>query len=236
MKKNWISINIGGVPVINGSPAIITSYQAKDSRALLRLIMKIHPGKRDLVEIRYDLLSRRSENDLQNLLSQLSSMQLPYIFTYRTEDEEEARIFYSIAVENDAPAIDVDMRISGIVAGSGCMIRSYHGTHPDLSEDLLKNLLKMRSDVVKVAVAYESRTDFLTDVFLMQKVFSGIDRPLCFSPMGKDGFIRAVAAYFISDFVYASGGRSTAPGQLDPDQYRSIFKLFRTVNTGQRSR
>ncbi|MGC8514574.1 MAG: type I 3-dehydroquinate dehydratase [Thermoplasmata archaeon] len=225
MNKNWSSIRIGKVPVERGKPAIIASYKAITSESLLKALQKKKEGA-DLVEIRYDLIPARSERDLENLLSALDSMQLTYIFTYRTENAEEAERYYGIAIDNNAPAIDVDMRLPGIKSGRSCRFSSFHGDHASMSRQLLERLLSSRPDVVKLGISYENRQDLLSDILMIATEYDGMDRPLCFSPMGKSGFMRAVAAYFISDFVYASGSGKTAQGQMTVKQYRSIFSLY----------
>ena len=225
MNKNWSSIRIGKIPVLCGRPAIIVSYKARTSESLLKSLQK-KTREADLVEIRYDLIPARSEKGLENLLSALDSMQLTYIFTYRTQDAEEAVRYYGIATDNNAPAIDVDVRLPGIKSGKSCRFSSFHGEHASMSRQLLKRLLSGKPDVVKLGISYENRQDLLSDLLLIAKEYDGIDRPLCFSPMGKGGFMRAVAAYFISDFVYAPGSGRTAEGQLTFKQYMSIFSLY----------
>ncbi len=225
MNKNWTSIRIGDVLVECGRPAIIGSYKAKTSESLLKALQK-KKEEADLVEIRYDMIPSRSERDLEKLLSTLGSMQLTYIFTYRTENAEEAERYYGIATDSNAPVIDVDMRLPGIKSGKSRRFSSFHGDHASMSQQLLERLLSSRPDVVKLGISYQNRQELLFDISMIANEYDGIDRPLCFSPIGRSGFMRAVAAYFISDFVYASGSGKTAQGQLTVKQYRSIFGLY----------
>ncbi len=225
MKKNWSSIRIGKVLVKQGTPAIITSYRASTSESLLKAL-RTKGRMSDIIEIRYDLFLERSEKDLQSLLSGLSLLQLSYIFTYRTDSVEEALRYYGIAADSGAPAIDVDIRLPDVSSGKSLRFSSYHGEHTSVSRDLLRQLLSAGPDVVKLGISYENREDLLSDINTIEEEYNGIDRPLCFSPMGNDSFMRAVAAYFVSDFVYAAGSGKTAPGQLTAGQYRSIFRLY----------
>jgi 3-dehydroquinate dehydratase type I len=225
VKKNWSSIKIREVSIECGKPVIVASYRARTSESLLAAI-RTRKNEADLVEIRYDLVPTRSKRDLENLLSTLESMQVTYIFTYRTENAEDAEKYYGIATDNNAPAVDVDIRLPGIKSGRSCRFSSFHGDHFSMTHEILERLLSGKSDVVKLGISYRNKQDLLSDILMLSKVYDGIDRPLCFSPMGKSGFMRAVAAYFISDFVYASGSGKTAQGQLTSKQYRSIFSLY----------
>jgi|YelNatPaOPRAMG01_1025707.scaffolds.fasta_scaffold02447_9 3-dehydroquinate dehydratase len=225
MEKKWSSIKIGGILVECGRPSIVSSYKAKTSESLLKAL-RAKKNETDLVEIRYDLVPARSEKDLDRFLSALESMHVSYIFTYRTQSLDEAQRYYGIATDHNAPAIDVDIRLPGIKRGRCLWFSSFHGDHSSMSPELLQRLISGKPDVVKLGISYESSEEFLSDILMISRTYDGIDRPLCFSPMGKSSFMRAVAAYFISDFVYASGSGKTAEGQLTARQYRSIFSLY----------
>lgn len=226
MQKNWKNVVIGRVSLDPGKPTIITSLFSEDSASLISLLSSDRRLKSRLLEIRYDLFAGRSARDLHRILGYLGENAYSYVFTYRSSSQSETEMYYGIAADNSAPAVDIDISQIMWAGEHKFVIASYHGTQGDVTQDLLQSLREQMSQAVKLAISYASKEAFLSDLATVTKFFDFADKPVCFSPMGEFSFMREVAAYFISDLVYASYRIPTAEGQVTEDRLRKVLDLF----------
>ncbi len=226
MQKNWKTLKIGRVSLTKIKPTIVVSLYARNAKELLHLIDADNSLSGTLLEIRYDLFRKTSREDLTLMLEGLNSRRISYIFTYRG-DTMVGKEYYSIAIKNEAPAVDVDLNSQPVEFGSSVAIVSHHGSYGDVNARLLRKLLYSEGDVAKLAISYDDLEDFLKDSLLMLKEWGGAPKPVCFSPMGDVKFLRGIAAFLFSDIVYASyGKKKTAAGQLTKSDYENLFQFF----------
>lgn len=228
MKRVWSEISIGGKKISPFRKSVITSLYADDSENMIRLLSSDRNLRRSLIEIRYDLFQKRSIKDLDNLLAYLKEGSIDYIFTYR--GSENVIEYYHEAVIYHAPCVDMDIRIAGSIQVPDNVIRmvSYHGTDGETGIDkICKSLEELDPDIYKIAIKYSDEINFYRDLMSLILFFDRSDRPVCFSPMGSSGFLRIIAAFSVSDIIYASyGERITAEGQLSAVDCRKLLKYI----------
>ncbi len=181
-------------------------------------------------EIRYDLFSDKSGENLIKILNFLNENNVLYIFTFRSDDNNELMNIYSIAVKNSAPVIDIDINSfnydRSIFKNSRLMI-SYHGNNDDNVIKILNRITEIKPDIYKVALTYTSNEKFISDLNEVYKFKSIHKINMAFVPMGENNsFLRVVSGGLVSDILYARYIKNTAPGQLSMEDYNSIFKIF----------
>ena len=226
MKRVWNEISIGGKKLSPSLKSVITSLYADDSDSMINILGKDRNLRRSLVEIRYDLFQERSIRDVDNLLAYLSEESIDYVFTYR--GSENYLEYYHEAFMYGAPCVDIDSRIAGSIRVPDNIVRmvSYHGNEGATGiEKICNSLALLDPDIFKIAVKYDNEINFYRDLISLISFFSKSERPLCFSPMGSYGFMRIIAAFSVSDIVYASyGDNRTAEGQLSVKDCKTILK------------
>ena len=227
MKRVWNEISIGSTKISPSRKSVITSLYADDSESMIDILRKDMDLRRSLIEVRYDLFQERSIRDVDNLLVYLKEESIDYVFTYR--GSENYREYYQEAFRFGAPCVDIDSKIARSIRVPNNTIRmvSYHGTEGATGiEKICNSLALLDPDIFKIAIKYESEINFYRDLISLISFFSKSDRPLCFSPMGSAGFMRIIAAFSVSDIVYASyGDRRTAEGQLSAADCKKILKF-----------
>ena len=227
MKRVWNEISIGSKKISPSRKSVITSVFADDSDSMIDILRKDRDLRRSLIEIRYDLFQERSVKDIDNLLAYLREEGVDYVFTYR--GSENYIEYYREAFVYGAPCVDLDNSIAGSIQVPDNIVRmvSYHGIDGATGIDEICNSLAcLDPDIFKIAIKYESEINFYQDLISLISFFSKSDRPLCFSPMGPSGFMRIIAAFSVSDIVYASyGDRKTAEGQLSAADCKKILKF-----------
>ncbi len=226
MLKNWQTLSIGGVVLRVEKPTIVTSLFSGGSGTFIKFLESNPELKKNLLEIRYDLFSGKSARDLRRILGYLEEVGYSYIFTFRSDDRAETELYYGIAAEESAPAVDVDISQIEWVEKHPVTMVSYHGVEGDVTPALLKQLNDQNAELLKLAVAYSSKETFLSDLGTVSRFFNGTTRPICFSPINESSFPRLVASYFVSDIIYASHGASTGKGQMPAEKTASFLDIF----------
>ncbi|MFG1459965.1 MAG: type I 3-dehydroquinate dehydratase [Thermoplasmataceae archaeon] len=228
MKRVWNEISIGGKKLSPSRKSVITSLYADDSESMIDILRKDMDLRRSLIEVRYDLFQERSIRDVDNLLAYLSEKSIDYVFTYR--GSENYLEYYQEAFRFGAPCVDIDNKIARSIRVPNNTIRmvSYHGNEGSTGiENICNSLALLDPDIFKVAIKYDSEINFYQDLISLISFFAKSDRPLCFSPMGSSGFMRIIAAFSVSDIVYASyGNKRTAEGQLSVKDCKTILKYI----------
>ncbi len=228
MKRVWNEISIGGKKISPSRKYVITSLYADDSESMIEILGKDINLRRSLIEIRYDLFQERSIRDVDNLLAYLREESIDYIFTYR--GSQNYLEYYQEAFRFGAPCVDIDSKIAKSIRVPDNIIRmfSYHGNEGAIEiKKICNSLVLLDPDIFKIAIKYNSEINFYQDLISLISFFSKSDRPLCFSPMSPSGFMRIIAAFSVSDIVYASyGDKSTAEGQLSAKDCKAILKYI----------
>jgi len=211
------------------TPDIFISIYFKNFNEMEDAFNKNTLSFKDKYEIRYDLFNDRSEEDLVKILNFLNANNVMYIFTFRSKDNKKLIDTYNIAINNNAPVIDIDINSfnydRSIFKNSKLMI-SYHGNNDDNVIKILNNIMKIKPDIYKIALTYTNNEKFINDLNKIYKFKSKNKIKIAFIPMGnKNSFLRVVSG-IVSDILYAKYIDNTAPGQLSIEDYNNVFKIF----------
>jgi len=211
----------------DGSCKVITSVFARTPDDLFLKMSSVLEKTERIFEIRFDLFADHEEGTLSEITRYMKSREIPYIFTYRTLDIEDARDKYIFAIENGALAVDIDIVLNDLTedfTGRVPVILSFHGDGKWNLENVIMMMENAGADSYKLANFYKDITGFTDDLALISRFRQKIEKPLSFIPMGTgNGNLRIVSACLVSDFAYSKLDTESAPGQLTYEQMNSMI-------------
>jgi len=186
----------------------------------------------DILELRIDAIKNPSKTGIRKLAGDI---QFPFIATNRLATEgglfkgpENERIELLLAAASESEYVDIELQtkreeLERILEFPVKTIISYHNFKETPPINRLSEIIKEEKrigDLAKIAVMPHTIKDTLTILQLL----SNEDDLIAIS-MGELGkYTRIIAALFGSPITYASGGRSTAPGQLGIEKTRQIIQ------------
>jgi 3-dehydroquinate dehydratase type I len=213
----------------DGNCKVITSVFAETPGDFFAKLNSVPDRTERIFELRFDLFADHETGCLGDITGYMKKREIPYIFTYRTEDIEDAREKYIFALKSNALAADLDIALRDLtedLAGRLPIILSYHGNGKWDLVDIMKMMENIYADSYKLANFYENLTGFTEDLALISGFRQKIEKPLSFIPMGKrNGILRMVSACLVSDFAYSKLDTESAPGQL---AYHQMVSLINT--------
>jgi 3-dehydroquinate dehydratase type I len=221
----------------DGNCKVITSVFAETPEDFFAKLNSVPDGTERIFEIRFDLFADHETGCLGEITGYMKKREIPYIFTYRTGDVEDAREKYIFALKGNAIAADLDVALKELsedLAGRIPVILSYHGSGKWDLLDVLRMMEKTGADSYKLANYYENLTGFTEDLALISGFRQRIEKPLSFIPMGKgNGILRMVSACLVSDFAYSKMDTESAPGQLSYNDMSSMINTCMRIRQQQ---
>ena len=234
-------------------PKICTSLIGKTKEEIKNESEKISLMDVDIVEWRCDFFENIL--DIEKICETIKEIKLilhdkPLIFTIRSKEEggealinelDYMNIYKKICEEKLVDIIDVelsigDKNINKLVSlahdNDVKVIISKHDFEktPDkekMIEDLLK-MQKLKADIPKLAVMPNSYLDvikLLEVTAIMNEKYS--DTPIITISMGKKGMISRISGQvFGSCLTFASGSKSSAPGQISVDDLHTSMNMI----------
>ncbi|WP_393972259.1 type I 3-dehydroquinate dehydratase [Oxyplasma meridianum] len=213
----------------DGNCRVITSVFAGTPDDLFLKISPLRDIRERIFEIRFDLFSYHEIRTLNEILGYMKIREAPFIFTYRTEDIDDAREKYILAAENGALAVDLDIALKDLIedfTGRVPVILSFHGDGKWVLKNVIGMMEDSNADSYKLANFYENLTGFTEDLAIISRFRQKVENPLSFIPMGKGNeILRVASACLVSDFAYSKLDAESAPGQLT---YREMSSLINT--------
>ncbi|MEM0155462.1 MAG: type I 3-dehydroquinate dehydratase [Thermoplasmataceae archaeon] len=223
-------VMIGKIKIGGEKATVVTSIFSKSSVSLLNELQRGIYNPDFLYEIRYDLFKQTSVEELRSIFEYLQKRRLNFIFTYRAAGSPLMKELYQLAIDMQAPAIDIDVSsFTGVELESfgGTVILSTHDFQGARVSHMLRAMLKLGGNIFKLASSYASSNAFLLDMFDLYTMKEELKVPLAFIPMGeRNSALRLFSGYFLSDIVYARAGQKTAEGQLTRSDYERFFRKF----------
>ena len=211
-----------------GNCEVVASVFGKNPEDLFVKLDSVPPNTKRIFEIRFDLFNDHEMNSLSAIIEYMNNRKLPFVFTYRTEDPDDAMEKYSFAAENSACAIDLDIMLKGIVGKLHVktpVILSHHGKGKWDLPVIIKEMTALQPHSYKLANIYTDNALFLNDLAAVASLRNRIENPLSFIPMGSGNtFLRIVSACLVSDFTYSMLDRESAPGQISYEQMISMIE------------
>lgn len=236
-----------------GIPKICVPIVGTNRTEILDAARKITDSAANLAEWRADWYEdifdiREMERMLKDLRSVLGG--LPLLFTFRTareggekaiETERYIKINQQAAESGCVDLLDVELFAGDdavrkmISAAHSCGVKvivSNHDFHSTPSKDeIIVRLIKMQelgADILKIAVTPRDSRDVLTLLSAteeMNRLYA--ECPLITMSMGGTGVVsRLCGEVFGSAVTFGSGGKASAPGQIEAEKMAFILKIL----------
>ncbi|MEM0139377.1 MAG: type I 3-dehydroquinate dehydratase [Ferroplasma sp.] len=196
--------------------------------------MEFDSGKLDVsesFELRFDLFKQHNIESLKAILGFFRKSEINYIFTYRSQNQNELESIYSSAMEFDPPIVDIDInsyKFNRDLFQNSKLMLSYHGINSDSVANKISKMATFSPDIYKIALMYSNNKKFLDDLRYLYAFKDKHKIKLAFIPMGNENtFLRLVSAFLLSDIGYASYKDNTAPGQLSISAYYKILDILK---------
>lgn len=177
-------------------------------------------------EFRFDL-SNMSRQEMEKYLSLMEKHGINAIFTFRSNDPEEAEVVYTSAICHDNLIFDVEIESYVKFRNklqSDRIIVSSHFQNSAITLNRFSKIFSMDCGAIKIATFSDSRESvkLISELLLLRD-----ERPLSFTPMGNDREARLISALSVSDFMYSAYEEPVAPGQMN---YLVLVSIFSTLN------
>lgn len=253
MNQGKRTVTVQGKEIGGRQPLICTPLIGVNTDQILSELEKILPKMPDMIEWRADFFDSLQDSEaVIHMASKIreSAGNIPIIFTIRSikeggqsiELDEQAKIQLIAAVckSNQVDLFDYELSnerqdiqyLRQISKDFGVyMIMSYHNfdstpQHSFIVEKLREAELQ-GADIAKVSVMPNSADDVLTLLNASQEAKKLLGIPMVTISMGGFGAIsRMVGCFFGSDFTFAIGEKSSAPGQIPIEDLRSSIQLM----------
>lgn len=187
----------------------------------------------EMAEIRIDLLDL-SDKEIAEVFGNHSNL----IATCRPDSvgiTEQKRVL-TLAINSGAALVDIELEAAeslkkemiAVAKAKGCrVIISYHNYEQTPSTQILQEIVNQifakGADIAKIATMTNSAADAARIMGLYEN-----NRSLVALAMGENGIISRVAATLLgAPFTFAApNGKATAPGQLDVNAMKTIYKTI----------
>lgn len=247
------TVKVGAIEIGSGIPKICVPVFGKTKEEIFASAEAAARSSADFVEWRADWFEDVCKpEELKKVLSLLKERlgSLPLLFTFRTlqeggetmvSPEKYKEMNCEAAKSGFADLVDVELsagegrvrEITDTAHGAGVkVILSSHDFEKTPSfEVLLDRLLKMQetqADILKVAVMPQSEKDVIELLAVTEEMTRKYaDRPVITMSMAAAGVVsRVCGETFGSAVTFGSAGRSSAPGQMDAEQLRTVLELL----------
>ncbi|MCK6212348.1 type I 3-dehydroquinate dehydratase [Georgenia sp. EYE_87] len=246
------TVRIGDVTIGRGAPAVIVPVLGRTTAELREQAAGLGRNRADVVEWRVDHFGSLTDipavletaHELSRLLSPA-----PLLVTCRTSAEGGSadldpdaygELLTALAASGTVDLLDVEYR-RGDVAGAVLEVAHRHAvpviasnhdfTATPPAEEIVARLCAMQdlgADVAKIAVMPRDRADVLTLLTATRVMFEEHARiPIVTMAMGPSGAVSRIAGHvFGSAATFAASGTTSAPGQLDVDDVRTVLEIL----------
>ncbi len=237
------NITLGGKKPLIAIPVI-----GSEEKEFLENVQEAASYAPDLLELRVDYIMP-TEELLHRIIKYAARYGIPLLVTNRawreggaSEQDESHRV--KVLMDACSMGINaVDIELSTPISLLSSLMReakrrkvitviSYHNfENTPREEDIIRVAREEKNagaDVLKIvtmAEDYEDSLRLLKAALLIREIFDG---PLIMMAMGEYGTItRIIGPFFATDLIFASlPGKSSAPGQLDVENQRTILQKF----------
>ena len=245
------AIRVRNLTIGRGRPKICVSIMGSNTEQILMQAEAANQAECDLAELRCDFFEDVLDKErTKSMLRKLKrTLQKPLIFTLRTKEEggrnsidpDHYRQLISMVADNSLADI-IDIEASGIRGdksfvsqikdtGAYVIISKHDFTGTPSEDEILYNFMsmeKMGADIVKAAYMPSSREDVLNLVNAAEEKTRDMSScPVIAISMGKMGMITRIMGEFLeSAITFAALSKSSAPGQIDVHDMKTILDLI----------
>ena len=247
------TVKINGMTIGEGRPWIIAPVIGKTSDEILSSISRIDANPYvEMIEWRADYYENvLNPIELNKTLCSIHKVlkRLPYIFTFRTAEENGNRLITpedyiellsNVAQSGFVDIIDVQMFFHGVSeecvkrihAARRYVMGTYHEftMTPPKNEiiDRMISMQKMGADIITVAVMPQSKSDVLTLMTASNEMYEKYaDRPIVAISMSPLGVVSRLACEMIgSSMTFGSISDTSASGQIPVEQLNSALNII----------
>lgn len=246
------TVKVKNLVIGDGIPKICVPIIGRSDEEIIQQAEKLLDFPVDLIEIRIDYYDKCLDVvAVKNIVGKIKQIiQMPLIFTLRTAQEggeldiskEEYQIFLeSMIATGLIDIIDIelfkgDFIVKDIVkfahkSGVKVILSNHDFNKTPIKFEIVARLVKMQSlnaDIAKIAVMPSSVDDLLTLLSATNEVncqFGEI--PIVTMSMGKTGLLsRLTGQIFGSAITFGAVGQTSAPGQFDVLELKSILEII----------
>lgn len=246
------TVKVKNVIIGEGMPKICVPIVGRTVEDIIRQAEMTAEASCDLVEIRIDYFEHYDDiGAVRDLLETLDKIIIqPVIFTFRTDGEGgEGKIskekygayLKQIIATGIADIIDVELfqgeeLVKDIIReahhfGIKVILSNHDFNKTPVKFEIIARLIKMQSlnaDIAKIAVMPSTVDDLLTLLSATHEVNSQFGEiPIVTMSMGRTGILSRVAGQiFGSTITFGAVGPSSAPGQLEAGELKTMLELF----------
>ena len=238
-------------------PLICTPLIGQDISDLVEECNQIMPKNPDIIEWRADFFTALADiREVTRAGQRIRELcgDVPVLFTIRSvreggqpialSENEKVRLITEVCEAKIIDLVDYELvnesddikQIHQAAKATGVyLIMSYHNFDktPDLRfiVDKLHQAERQGADIAKVAVMPNSKEDVLTLMTATQEAQKDLRIPLITISMGELGVITRIAGWmFGSDFTFAVGNESSAPGQVPIEDLRLAIQSLQKAS------
>ena len=205
----------------------------KDKDSVLKAAKTYIQKGADILELRIDGLAKPNIKVVKDIIEEIN---FPIIITNRIKSEgglfegsDDERIAILLECSDIADYVDIELQtdlkyIKSMKNSNAKTIISFHDFKKTPPIDELLAIVKKEKklgDIAKIAVMPKN----LEDTIIVLAILSRCKNTIAIS-MGELGsYTRVISSKFSSPITFATGGDTTAPGQIDIETMKSILNL-----------
>jgi len=249
------TLQLRSVTLGSGRPKVCVPLVGRTIDELRRGVQALVVAELDLVELRIDLLAGSAQQpalvrEALGLVRAALPSGVPILFTYRTtreggEQPASAAEYTNLLVDainsGDIDAVDVEMLttnedLQAIVAAAraasvAVVVSNHEFTLTPARDEIIRRLVaqqELGADVTKIAVMPTSPRDVITLLDATEEfVATHALVPAITMSMGSLGVVSRLAGEtFGSCLTFGAVGATSAPGQLEAGELRSILDIL----------
>lgn len=234
-----------------GKPKICLPIVEKTTEDILKRIQSYEKYTYDVIELRIDFYENiHDEKQVLNLLQQIKKQtNRPLLLTYRSlreggqlqlEDHEYIKLIETACQSHSVDMVDIELMSGNVLVcqlvkiahqNDVKVIMSYHDFDqtPDVHE-MKKHLECMEilgADIGKIAVMPHRYKDVVRLLEVTMEMSQRLNIPLVTMSMGEMGKISRISGELTgSAMTFASGGLSSAPGQIPVEKMNILLEAI----------
>ncbi len=239
------------IEIGKGKPKVCLPLVGSSNEEILKQLESFHNFQYDLLELRIDfykdVLDYKKVLELLKMLHQKTDK--PLLFTYRSlreggqvqlSDEQYTTLIDTVCQSGCVDMVDIELdsgnalvyKLVDIIHNSNKkVIMSHHNfeSTPSVADmiDTLEHMEVLNADILKLAVMPQSNKDVISLINMTIEMSHKLSRPLVTMSMGEIGTISRIAGELTgSAITFASGGKASAPGQIEVTDMNVILEAI----------
>lgn len=259
MKISPTVVTVRKVEIGGGQPCICAPVVGKDADEIRKQTSELCRKKPDLIEWRADFFQEIGDPEkVLDVVHQMRGIvgEIPLLFTIRSEKEggqpipltdgDKIRLMKRVCQTRQVDLIDHELRdernipvIRNVSKAYGVrLILSFHDFDQTPAKEVLVDKIfkavEFGADIAKVAVMPATFKDVIVLMEATEEARNHVRIPLITMSMGGLGTITRLAGWaYGSAVTFASGSRSSAPGQMPVEEVQNLLPVIQKYTRGE---